>query len=313
MKNHSDDYLLLGLDVGGTKCAAIVGTPGGVILDRVQWPTDPHRGPDAVIEELIDHGRTLQLKYRHINAVGVAIGGPLDTRTGVIYEPPNLPGWDGIRLQERLAQALGLPVQVEHDAAACALAEYRWGAGRSATRLVYLTCGTGFGAGIVINGKIYRGANGRPSDFGHIRYRSDGPEAYGKPGSLEGYCAASALGRLAAWRFANRWGPPSSPDSVQVAQWAARGDPDAVEVVRINAQAVGDACAMLGDLLYPDIIILGSLANYLGDSWLKLVVEQFEKEAYTDVAKICRVVPSKLGDKLQDSSALVAATSAKAK
>src|SRR4051812_12161459 len=194
----------LGLDIGGTKCAVVVGTGDGEIIDRVEWPSVATRGPDAMLRDLMSHARELIDKHR-IVGVGASIGGPLDAARGVIYSPPNLPGWDDVPLKTILERELGLPARIEHDAAACALAEYRWGAGRGAARLIYLTCGTGFGAGLIFDGAIYRGAGGRSVEVGHARYRDDGPAAFGKAGSNEAFCAAEALGRLAAWRFPSRW------------------------------------------------------------------------------------------------------------
>ncbi|MCC7145623.1 MAG: ROK family protein [Phycisphaeraceae bacterium] len=298
--------LYLGLDIGGTKCAAVVGDEEGRVVARTAWASEAARGPGAMTADLIGQGQALMAKHPGVAAVGVAIGGPLDSAKGIIYSPPNLPGWDAVPLKERLATALGLPVRVEHDAAACALAEYRWGAGRGAERLAYLTCGTGFGVGLIFGGKIYRGAQGRPSDIGHIRYRVDGPTAYGKAGSWEAFAAGSALPKLAGWKFPRRFGD-QLPTGQELAQMAAAGDEDAKQVIRINAQAVGDACALLADLLYLDGIVLGSLARYLGAAWLQMVQEEFAKEAYPQAKEICRIMPAGLGESLQDRAALVVA------
>jgi glucokinase len=205
----SDDQLYLGLDIGGTKCAAVLGTGAGEIVDRIEWPSLAHRGHEPMLRELVAHARQLIEQRSRVIAVGASIGGPLDAANGIIYSPPNLPGWDAVPLKAVLERELKLPARIEHDAAACALAEYRWGAGRSASRLVYLTCGTGFGAGLIIDGAIYRGAGGRSVEIGHARYRDDGPIAFGKRGSNEAFCAAEALGRLAAWQFPVRWPAPA--------------------------------------------------------------------------------------------------------
>jgi glucokinase len=245
-----------------------------------------------------------------VAAAGVAIGGPLDSSKGIIYSPPNLPGWDGVALRQQLQEALGLPVVVEHDAAACALAEYLWGAGRGADSLVYLTCGTGFGAGFVFHGRIHRGVEGRPGDIGHIRYQDDGPVAYGRAGSIEAYAAGSALTGLAVWKFPDRFAA-DPPTGGQVSALAAAGDVDAKWIVDTNADAVGDACAWIADLLYPDRILLGSLARYLGEPWLERVRTRFTAEAYPDAARLVQVLPATLGDRLQDCAALAAAMSRK--
>ena len=109
--------LYLGLDVGGTTCAAVVGDADGNVRDRVGWPAGAERGPDAMIDDLCHHGRALIDRHGAVASVGGAIGGPFEAGRGIIDSPPNLPGWDGIPLKAQLAEVLGVPVHVEHDAA----------------------------------------------------------------------------------------------------------------------------------------------------------------------------------------------------
>ena len=125
--------LLLGLDIGGTKCAALIGDDLGVVHERREWASNAERGPDAMIGDLVRHARDLMDAHRGVAACGVSVGGPMNAETGVILSPPNLPGWDEIPLRDRLSQTLRLPVRVEHDAAACVLAEHCWGAARGAS------------------------------------------------------------------------------------------------------------------------------------------------------------------------------------
>jgi glucokinase len=300
------DNLYLGLDIGGTKCAAVVGRNDGQIVHRIQWPSLSSRSPTPMIDDLCSHAAQLITTYPNIVAVGASIGGPLDADRGVILSPPNLPGWDQIPLRDILHQRLRLPARIEHDAAACCLAEYLWGRGIGKTRLIYLTCGTGFGAGIVIDGQIYRGAAGKSLEIGHARFREDGPEAFGKIGSVEAFCAGASLGKLAAWKFPARWKTP--PSSEELADLWRTGDRDATEIIRINAQAVGEVCANLGDLLRPDMILLGSLASHLGVEWVEMVRGRFRSEALPDTD--CPIESAGLGPRLQDCSALVVAVSA---
>ncbi|HEY1921219.1 MAG TPA: ROK family protein [Tepidisphaeraceae bacterium] len=298
--------LFLGLDIGGTKCAAVVGSRDGQILQRIQWPSDANRGPDPMIRDICTQATILLQTHTAISAAGVSIGGPLDAQQGIIQSPPNLPGWQQIPLKAILQEKLQLPIRIEHDAAACCLAEFHWGAGRGASRLIYLTCGTGFGAGIVIDGKIYRGSAGKSVEIGHARFREDGPEAFGKRGSVESFCAGASLGKIAAWKFPNRW--PIPPTSEELAKLWQTNDHEATEVITINARAVGEVCANLGDLLRPDAILLGSLAMHLGNSWVEIVREKFREEALADTAT-CRIEPAGLGARLQDCAALVVAVS----
>lgn len=299
-------HLYIGLDVGGTKCAVVAGDGSGAIRERVEWPSLAERGPGPMIEDLVSNARELRERHPAVNAVGVSIGGPLDARRGIIYSPPNLPGWGAIPLREMLEERLKLPVFIEHDAAACALAEYRWGAGVGAERLVYLTCATGFGAGYVFGGKVYYGARGRSGEIGHTRYAEGGPEAFGKRGSAEAWCSAKGLSRLAAWKFPARWGE-ATPSPSDIADLARAGDADASEVVATNARAVGEICSRVADMLFPDVIVLGSLAQYLGEPWLREVRAAFDRETLADARGGCRIVPPGLGARLQDCSALVAA------
>jgi len=298
--------LFLGLDIGGTKCAGVVGRRDGQIIGREQWPSQSQRGPEPMIEDLCAHARSLLQNHSGVIAAGVSIGGPLDADRGIIQSPPNLPGWNDIPLQSILEQRLGLPTKIEHDAAACCLAEFYWGAGRSASRLIYLTCGTGFGAGMVFDGKIYRGSGGKSVEIGHARYREDGPEAFGKRGSVESFCAGVSLGKIAAWLFPNHW--PAPPAAEDLAELWRSGDSDAHEVIAINARATGEVCANLGDLLRPDAILLGSLAMHLGEPWVEIVRDRFRAEALSDTAS-CRIEPAGLGAHLQDCAALVVAVS----
>ena len=299
-----NNQFYLGWDIGGTKSAAIVGTPDGQIVARTPWPSQAQRGPNAMIADFLDAASRLRDDYP-IAAVGVAVGGPLNADQGIVLGPPNLPGWDNIPLRQRLMQALKLPVRVMHDATACALAEYFWGAGRGVSHLAYLTCGTGFGAGLVLGGKVYQGAGGLSPEIGHFQLRSDGPVAFGVRGSAEAYCSAQALAGLAVWLRPNRFAQ-SPPTPADIAALAAAADPDAVQIVRTSAQAVGDICALLADLLRLETIVIGSLAAYLGDSWLNQVRSRLAEKSL-DGGHLCRVVSSGLADRLQDCSALAAA------
>jgi glucokinase len=296
---------LLGFDIGGTKCAVVVGTPSADVLARREFSSMAERGPEPMIAQLLAVARDLLSKFP-CDAAGVAVGGPLDADRGVILSPPNLDGWDAVPLRERLSRELSMPVHMEHDAAACAMAEWRWGAGQGSSRLAYLTCATGFGVGFAIDGKPYYGTGGRSMEIGHIRYRDDGPVAFGKAGSFEAFGAASALSRLATSIDPERWGR-EAPSPETVARLAMNGDGAARQVMQLNAEAVGDACALLADLLVPDKILLGSLARYLGEKWTGAVRQRFAAQVAGGPGELTRVEPAGLGERLQDLSAIAAA------
>lgn len=301
------EQLVLGIDVGGTKCVALLGDTSGRVLQRVQWPSEAHRGPGPMLQRIEDEcSKLITASPAAVQAVGVSIGGPLDTNHGIILSPPNLPGWDRTPLREMLQDSLQLPVRVEHDAAACALAEYLWGNWGKPEVLGYLTCGTGFGLGLVVNGQVFGGAAGRRPEVGHWRVRDDGPHAFGKSGSAEAMCSGSGLRKLAAWMYPSRW--PDGVDGPELSRLAQTGDGKAHEVLMMNARYTGRVCAMLADLLTPNVITLGSLARYLGPIWLDEVRAEFARETEPIALELCRVEPAALGARLGDVSALAAAT-----
>ena len=296
--------LYLGLDIGGTKSAAIIGTPEGQVLARREWPSGSSRGPEPMLADLIAAAREL-LREFPAKAAGVSIGGPLDAARGIVLSPPHLPGWDAFPLRDRLEKALQLPVAVEHDAAACALAEAAWGTFAGTSRLIYLTCGTGFGAGILLDGKAYRGAGGHSVELGHGRFAEEGPELFGKRGSIEGYCAGAGIPLLAAAKYPQRWGA-KPPTVAELAALARQGDTEAASILEWNARSVGQVAANLADLLFPEVILLGSMARHLGAGWVGTVRAKFLEEAHPH-ARNCKIEPASLGERLQDLSALVVA------
>lgn len=294
----------LGINIGGTTCSVAVGDRQGNLKEQVSWKTVEAPSPGAAVAAIVERAQAFR-RYS-FDAAGVAIGGPLDTRRGVVLGPPNLPGWERVSLQVDLEEALKLPVRVAHDAAACALAEARFGDFRGVGSLVYLTCGTGFGAGVVVNGEMLEGAGGVHPEIGHWRLREDGPVAFGRPGSAEALCSGPALSRIAAWRHPVRWaGRPPEPGSVS--ELARQGDAMALDVVEFHALMTARVCAMIAELLCPETILLGSLARHMGALWVKPVLRHYREEVLERVGETVTVTPATLGERLQDLSALVVA------
>ena len=193
--------LLAGVDIGGTKCAVTLGLPesGGIsIKDKLRFPTTDVEGTvrdiKSALREVIERNG---LGSEGISAIGISCGGPLDSRTGVIMSPPNLPGWDNIPIVRILSEEFGVPAAVHNDANACALAEWLFGAGKGTRNMVFMTFGTGLGAGLILDGKLYTGTNDNAGELGHIRLEGFGPVGYGKAGSFEGFCSGSGIEQLA--------------------------------------------------------------------------------------------------------------------
>ncbi len=293
---------LIGVNVGGTTTTVVRGDETGAITERISFLTESELGAEPLYAKLA--GAIRDFRTPITCAAGVAIGGPLDAKRGVVLGAPHLP-FANFPLLERLRADCALPVHVHHDAAACALAEWRWGPDAGASGIAYLTCGTGFGVGLVLNGRVRYGSSGHSPEIGHVRYREDGPDIFAKRGCFEGYGSAHALLLLARERDAAGLGRTTP---AEILERARTHDPLALEIVRENARAVGAACALLADLLVLDVVALGSLSQYGGEPWIAWVRETFEREALPANVATCRLraaIPS-----VQDLSALAAALDA---
>jgi len=304
---------ILGFDIGGTKIAVVLGTLSGEILAAHEFATpavEPFEASfelmKSTAESLLDSSSQKGIPYPSI--VSAAIGGPLDIENGIIYSPPHLPTWTGIHIKERLNKQFKLPVFVEHDGNACALAEFFFGAGRGARNVIYLTLGTGLGAGIILNGKIYRGSTDLAGEVGHIRMAEDGPVEHGKAGSWEGFCSASGMVKLAHLRFPGRWEENVKPR--QIMEQALAGQSQACQLVEEMGIWLGRGLAMLIDILNPEIIIAGTLGVVLGDLLLEPARQVVKKEALPQTAQACKIIPAQLGSTLGKISALAAAIDA---
>lgn len=302
-----------GLDIGGTKTACVEGTLDGQILQRIEFPTRASERFSDTFPGIVDHCRQLMVTANNANrkivAISVSIGGPLKIREGQLLNPPHLPGWHHINLKERLAETFpGVPVHIEHDGNAGALAEFHFGAGAERPglqHLIFLTFGTGLGAGFIINGHILHGASDTAGEVGHWRLSEDGPLAFGKKGCWESFASGFGLVQLAAGMYPNRWNPDTPiRDLVQA---MIEYDPDASHVANVAGTWLGRGLALLIDSLNPQVIVLGSLAVALKERILapaRLVVEQ---EALPQARSACEIVPSILGSRIGDVAALMAA------
>lgn len=301
---------ILGLDIGGTKTAAVLGDRDGQIHHRMEFATRTARGLAATFDELcasVDKLRAHAAQSaERIEAISVSIGGPLDIARGIVKSPPNLPGWDDVPLKQMLVERFGLPVYLEHDGNAGALAEWYFGAARGARNVIFLTMGTGFGGGLILNGQLYRGTCDLAGEVGHIRLADSGPRAFGKAGSWEGLCGGAGIARRAAQRHPQRWGE-EQVSTRALAELALHGDPDACALFAEVGRDLGRGLAILIDVLNPEVIVIGSLAVRLGELVLAPAREEVRREALPEAVAACRVVPAALGERLGDVASLCAA------
>ena len=311
--HQSETTSILGYDIGGTKIAVVLGTLAGNILDYREFPTPAHEPFEVSFKLMKDAANDLLTTARQQDLpepklVSAAVGGPIDIEHGIVYSPPHLPTWTGIHIKDRLEEHFQLPVFIEHDGNACALAEFYLGAGRGAKNVIYLTLGTGLGAGIILNGKIYRGSTDLAGEVGHIRIAPDGPLEHGKAGSWEGYCSASGMLKLAQLRFPDHWHPDTKPP--QIMEQALHGESAALAIVEEMGTWLGKGCALLVDILNPEIIIAGTLGVVLGDLLLEPARQVVKAEALPQTSQACQILPAQLGSQLGKISALAAAMDA---
>ncbi len=304
---------IIGLDIGGTKTAIVLGDSQGRVSQREVFATNTAAGFAATFDTLCCHV-TRMLDRAHAAGgepvgLSVAIGGPLEIARGVIHGPPNLPGWDAIPLKELLEDRFRLPAHVQHDGNAGALAEWYFGAARGCRNVVFLTLGTGLGAGLILNGALYTGTCDLAGEVGHLRMAETGPVGYGKAGSWEGLCSGAGIVKLAALRSPARWNGPGIELS-QLANAARARDPEALALFNEVGRYLGRGLALLVDTLNPKVIVLGALAIRLGELILSPAWAELRREALPRGVATCRVVPAALGERLGDVASLCAVINA---
>lgn len=236
--------MYIGVDIGGTKCAVVLADAEGNILQKARFATTTR---DKTIEEILKNVK----RFGAATAVGISCGGPLDSKNGIILSPPNLPGWDYVEIVSIIERETGIKAFLQNDANACALAEWKYGAGIGCKNMVFLTFGTGLGAGLILNGSLYSGTSAMAGEVGHIRLSECGPVGYGKAGSFEGFCSGNGLaqlGRLKAMELLQMGKTASFCTSLSeldaitakdIASYANEGFEDAIEVYQTCARYLG--------------------------------------------------------------------------
>lgn len=293
--------LKIGLDIGGTKCAVSTGVSrdGKIdILSREEFPTAGLSWQQVLDEFANRIEKLLDSRHTTLSSIGISCGGPLDSRRGVIMSPPNLPGWDDVPVVRFFEDRFYVPTAVQNDANACALAEYLYGSGRGVKNLVFMTFGTGLGAGIVIDGKLYSGANDNAGEIGHIRLAPTGPLGYNKEGSAEGFCSGAGIARLAKIRKG------LDLTTKEIFARVRAGDADCIEVFRESAEKLATILAFTIDILNPEVIALGGVFMRNADLFMPIVEPILEQEALPLALKACRIVPAELGENIGDYAAL---------
>jgi glucokinase len=299
----------IGLDIGGTKCALGVETTAGSFKEVARFPT---RGPEVTLARFADEIERLPPSTQR--AIGISCGGPLDATRGVILSPPNLPGWDEIPVCQWLDQRFGGRSRLMNDANACALAEWQMGAGRGVQSLMFLTMGTGMGAGIILDGRLYEGISGSAGEVGHVRLAADGPVGFGKAGSFEGFCSGGGIAQLARTRVGDFSGT-STLKQIATENLTARdvgvaaesGDALALAIWREVGERLGQALSIFIDVLNPERIVIGGIFPRCEKFIAPAMREVIAREALPPSARDCAIVPAQLGEEIGSRAAVAIA------
>ena len=309
---------VVGIDIGGTKLATVVADEKANILHKTRMPTLAEKGPDYAIQLLFDMvDETIAgagLTRDAISAIGVSCGGPLDTKTGVVYSPPNLPGWDALPLKARLEAEFQIRTMLENDANASALAEWRFGGGRGYEIVLYMTMSTGIGGGLVVNGQIYHGANDSAGEVGHQILLPDGPRCgCGQRGCLEALCSGPAIARRAQEAVQKEptttllklvEGDVTAIKSEHVLAAARDGDALALQLIEETAYYMGWGIANLVNILNPDIVLIGTIAMAAGELLLQPIRETVTNMAMARPVEAVEIMSAQLGENLGDMAAI---------
>lgn len=317
--------MLLGFDIGGTKCAVIIGktkAEGEIeIIEKQTVPTNKQ------VYEMIDLLFSMadgllkkhQVAYENIDGIGISCGGPLSSKKGLIRSPPNLPGWDDIPIVALAEKHFGRQTLLQNDANACAMAEWKFGAGKGYNNVIFLTFGTGMGAGLILDGKLYSGTSDLAGEVGHLRLAPLGPVGFGKEGSFEGFCSGGGIAQLAQSKvrqklqmgqkvsFCNSLEDLPKLSAKIVAEAAHRGDALAIDIYRTCGHYLGMGLSLLIDIINPEIIILGSIYGRAKDLLEPHMQEVISLETIEESRRACKIVPAMLSENIGDMAALTLA------
>jgi glucokinase len=297
---------VLSLDIGGTKLAVGVVAEDGSTHGLIVEPTRRDEGPGAIVPRLFAMGqRAIAASgYDQVAAVGISCGGPLDSDAGVLTGPLHLPGWIDLPIVEMAEREFGVPAVLENDATAGALGEFRYGAARESSTLVYLTISTGIGGGAIIDGRLHKGAAGNGGEFGHVMVRTGGRACLcGRRGCLESYSSGTSIATRAAEAVAERGaGSVLSELAViraeDVVAAAAQGDALAAELWDETIDVLSVAITDLVNAFEPDMVVLGGGVTRSGDALLLPVRERVANDAMPPAARAATVMLAGLGDEV---------------
>ena len=303
----AEDAPVVGIDLGGTKIRSVVVRPDGTMLAEDVRPTDAEGGQAVVVDRLVESARAAVAASRvdldAILAVGVTAPGTVDFDEGILHQPPNLPGWDRVPLGSLLTERLGRPVFLENDANAAAYGEWRYGAGVGLRHMIYLTVSTGIGAGLILNGQLYRGADGAAGELGHTAVDVNGPpHNCGQIGCVEVMASGTAIARMAHEAVAAGRSAPLARLAAETGELTAHevdlaadgGDPAAREILARAASYLGIGLANYINIFNPEAIVIGGGVTRIGRQFLEPAYALAKARAFRLPAERVRFLPAAL-------------------
>jgi glucokinase len=298
MQSAQQESVCLGVDVGGTNLRCALIDPNGVVLGRDSLATDIASGRDSFLERLL--GLLTRLKTEaeaqglRVGAVGLGVPG-LFSNDGILRSSVNLVPLEGLNLAQLVSAGVGLPAVALNDANASAVGEQRFGAGRPFASFLMVTLGTGVGAGLILDGKLWTGIDGVAGEFGHLTVEPNGRHCgCGNRGCLEQYASATAIASLAA-SLGVAVGS-GRPDAARVAALAREGDPKACAVYEQAGAYLGIAAAGVVNLLNLEAIILGGGVAESFDLLAPVLRREIRQRAFALPGERVQVLKGELGD-----------------
>ena len=309
----------IGVDLGGTNIVTILIDEKGKIIIRDKRVTEGFKGKDHVLKRMAEGIESALERTTNIVGIGIGTPGLVDLDKGIVYEAPNIPDWDNVPVASIYRKRFGIPVFLENDANSAALGEWWLGAGRGTRNMICLTLGTGIGGGIIIDGRVYHGADGYAGELGHISLSFDGPKCgCGNTGCMEAY--ASAIGIIKRTKallkdkknqksliYKSIGGNLNEITPAIVTQSAREGDKLAIKIWKDTGFYLGSGIASYANIFNPEMVVLTGGMTGAGNLLFKSMWETVRKRAFKGPVKNLKIVSGKIPD---DAGAVGAAKTA---
>lgn len=312
---------VVGMDMGATHVTMLLANYAAHVVKDIEWTIDIDDGPQKIISQIDEHLHQMlmemNLRMEEIKAICLGVPGPVVLRGGMVSEPPIMPGWDKFPIESYIQSLWDVPVTLGNDAELGAIGEWAYGAGRGEENLAYVKVGRGIGAGLLLDGQIYHGADGSAGEIGHITIDENGPLcSCGNRGCLEAVAGGNAVARRAMGLVKKGQRtelamirPVDSIQSKDVIAAACNGDLIAQQILSETGAHLGTAIAGLVNLFNPSMIIVGGGVSQIGDLLLEPIRQTVQKRSLRMASKRLRISTALLGRRSSAMGAVVQALS----